>query len=71
MGMTPLEGLIMGTRSGDIDPAIIFYLGRQASRHSNRRRTGNCRANCGMYKNIETRQQILILIKICFLRRNL
>jgi acetate kinase len=30
MGMTPLEGLIMGTRSGDIDPAIIFYLGRQA-----------------------------------------
>jgi len=26
MGMTPLEGLIMGTRSGDIDPAIIFYL---------------------------------------------
>jgi acetate kinase len=30
MGMTPLEGLIMGTRSGDIDPAIIFYLGRHA-----------------------------------------
>jgi acetate kinase len=29
MGMTPLEGLIMGTRCGDIDPAIIFYLGRQ------------------------------------------
>jgi acetate kinase len=28
MGMTPLEGLIMGTRSGDIDPSIIFYLGR-------------------------------------------
>jgi len=26
MGMTPLEGLIMGTRSGDIDPAIIEYL---------------------------------------------
>lgn len=30
MGMTPLEGLIMGTRSGDIDPAIIFYLGSHA-----------------------------------------
>ena len=30
MGMTPLEGLIMGTRSGDIDPAIIFYLGGHA-----------------------------------------
>jgi acetate kinase len=26
MGFTPLEGLIMGTRSGDIDPAIIAYL---------------------------------------------
>lgn len=26
MGLTPLEGLIMGTRSGDIDPGIIFYL---------------------------------------------
>ncbi|MCK9467135.1 MAG: acetate kinase [Candidatus Absconditabacterales bacterium] len=26
MGMTPLEGLIMGTRSGDIDPAIINFL---------------------------------------------
>ncbi len=30
MGMTPLEGLIMGTRCGDIDPAIHFYLARQA-----------------------------------------
>ena len=29
MGMTPLEGLIMGTRCGDIDPAIIFYLKRE------------------------------------------
>ena len=26
MGLTPLEGLIMGTRSGDIDPAIIEFL---------------------------------------------
>ncbi|HQN73533.1 MAG TPA: acetate kinase [bacterium] len=26
MGLTPLEGIVMGTRSGDIDPAIIFYL---------------------------------------------
>ena len=26
MGMTPLEGLIMGTRCGDIDPAVIFYM---------------------------------------------
>lgn len=28
MGMTPLEGLMMGTRCGDIDPALHFYLGR-------------------------------------------
>lgn len=26
MGFTPLEGLIMGTRSGDLDPAIVFYI---------------------------------------------
>ncbi|TVR55198.1 MAG: acetate kinase [Spirochaetaceae bacterium] len=26
MGLTPLEGLVMGTRSGDIDPAIPFYM---------------------------------------------
>jgi len=26
MGLTPLEGLVMGTRSGDIDPAIVFHL---------------------------------------------
>lgn len=26
MGFTPLEGLIMGTRSGDLDPAVVFYL---------------------------------------------
>jgi acetate kinase len=30
MGMTPLEGLVMGTRSGDIDPAAIFHLHRSA-----------------------------------------
>ncbi len=29
MGMTPLEGLVMGTRCGDIDPSIPFYLMRQ------------------------------------------
>lgn len=31
MGMTPLEGLVMGTRSGDIDPAVLFTLARRAS----------------------------------------
>jgi len=29
MGFTPLEGLIMGTRSGDIDPEIVIYLQKQ------------------------------------------
>ncbi len=26
MGMTPLEGIMMGTRSGDIDPALVFFI---------------------------------------------
>ena len=30
MGMTPLEGLVMGTRTGDIDPALTFFLSRTA-----------------------------------------
>ena len=31
MGMTPLEGLVMGTRSGDIDPGAIFHIARRAN----------------------------------------
>ena len=30
MGFTPLEGLMMGTRSGDIDPAVLLHLARRA-----------------------------------------
>jgi acetate kinase len=30
MGLTPMEGLVMGTRSGDIDPGVISYLSRTA-----------------------------------------
>ena len=30
MGMTPLEGLVMGTRSGDLDPAVLLHLARRA-----------------------------------------
>lgn len=30
MGLTPMEGLVMGTRSGDIDPGVISYLARTA-----------------------------------------
>ncbi|MEV8267062.1 acetate kinase [Microbacterium sp. NPDC076911] len=29
MGLTPLEGLVMGTRSGDLDPAVLFHLARR------------------------------------------
>jgi acetate kinase len=28
MGLSPLEGLVMGTRSGDLDPAVVFHLHR-------------------------------------------
>lgn len=36
MGFTPLEGLMMGTRSGDIDPAIVSYLMRKESMDTHR-----------------------------------
>ena len=29
MGMTPLEGLVMGTRSGDVDPAVLDYISQK------------------------------------------
>ena len=32
MGFTPLEGLIMGTRSGDMDPAIIDYIAKKENK---------------------------------------
>jgi acetate kinase len=32
MGLTPLEGLVMGTRSGDIDPAVIGHVARASGR---------------------------------------
>ena len=31
MGMTPLEGLVMGTRCGDVDPGLLLYLQREAN----------------------------------------
>lgn len=30
MGLTPVEGLMMGTRSGDVDPGVIYYLSKVA-----------------------------------------
>ena len=35
MGMTPLEGLVMGTRSGDIDPSLAFYMMRKTGMSAN------------------------------------
>jgi len=32
MGLTPLEGLIMGTRSGDLDPAILAFIGEKTGK---------------------------------------
>ena len=32
MGLTPLEGLIMGTRSGDIDPSVLEYIGHKENK---------------------------------------
>lgn len=32
MGLTPLEGLVMGTRCGDLDPAVHFYLAKKTGR---------------------------------------
>lgn len=52
MGMTPLEGLMMGTRCGDIDPAIHFYLGRQLNMASDAienlfNKASGCKGICG------------------------
>ncbi|MGZ4958906.1 MAG: acetate/propionate family kinase [Methylomonas sp.] len=52
MGMTPLEGLMMGTRCGDIDPAIHFYLGRTLNMpndaiESMMNKSSGCKGVCG------------------------
>lgn len=35
MGLTPMEGLVMGTRSGDVDPGLVLYLIRAAGMSAN------------------------------------
>ncbi|MBQ9766822.1 MAG: acetate kinase [Lachnospiraceae bacterium] len=35
MGLTPLEGLIMGTRSGDLDPAVVQYIANKEGKDVN------------------------------------
>ena len=48
MGLTPLEGLVMGTRSGDIDPGVVFHLLRAGGhgRRPGRRRCSTAAPAC-------------------------
>lgn len=48
MGFTPLEGLIMGTRSGDIDPAAVEYIARKLNKSLSETVT-YLNKECGMY----------------------
>lgn len=52
MGLTPLEGLVMGTRSGDLDPAVFAYLERRTGRSADEveqllNRESGLRGMCG------------------------
>jgi acetate kinase len=47
MGFTPLEGLVMGTRSGDVDPTVLDYLASKEGLSTARpRRCSTSRAGC-------------------------
>lgn len=48
MGLTPLEGLIMGTRSGDLDPSIVSYLAAQKGMNA-AEVTNYLNKKCGIY----------------------
>lgn len=48
MGFTPLEGLIMGTRSGDIDPAAVDFLGKKLGKNMTEM-VNYLNKECGMY----------------------
>lgn len=62
MGMTPLEGLVMGTRCGDVDPALYFYLQRASGllsediEHLFNRRSG-LKGLCGVSDMREVQQR--------------
>ena len=47
MGLTPLEGLVMGTRSGDIDPGVFAYLAEQTG-HSAAELAGTLNTRSGL-----------------------
>ena len=62
MGLTPLEGLIMGTRCGDIDPAIPFYIGAAtgatpAQLEAQLNRDSGIKGICGVNDMREVQQQ--------------
>ncbi|MDD4914520.1 MAG: acetate kinase [Methylococcales bacterium] len=72
MGMTPLEGLMMGSRCGDIDPAIHFYLSRMLDLDSQAienllNKDSGCKGVCGendmraIHKLAETGDKAAIL----------
>lgn len=62
MGITPLEGLVMGTRSGDIDPALPFYIMRKTGMSADEMDTAlNKKSGClGITEKYSDRRDIEI-----------
>ena len=62
MGITPLEGLVMGTRSGDLDPALPFYIMRKTGMSADEMDTAlNKKSGClGITEKFADRRDIEI-----------
>ena len=62
MGITPLEGLVMGTRSGDLDPALPFYIMRKTGMTADQMDTAlNKKSGClGITERFADRRDIEI-----------
>lgn len=63
LGLTPLEGLVMGTRSGDVDPAIHFFLARNCGMDIERiddmlNKESGLKGLCGMNDMRDIHEQI-------------
>ena len=65
MGITPLEGLVMGTRSGDLDPALPFYIMRKTGMSADQMDTAlNKKSGClGITERFADRRDIEIAAK--------